>query len=292
MAIFNKKTTVVHHITYMGIMAAINLIFIILATYVPFLMFLPILFLPFVSTVVSYYCKKRFYIIYSVATIGLCLIFNINDTLFYVVPSIITGFVIGLLLEKRVNPFWLVLASSVIEAALTFAFIPLINLIGNVDIVATFLRAFKLQEFAYEAELTYMFVYFLALLQCAISHFILLTDAKKIGIEINTGVASFAPYIIGLEVAVLLSLTFGLFYAPLAFVFLLISIYFAIYLLIDVIVSKKLVTFIVLIGLFTMAFFGFALLYTYLSTPYGLLLMLLFPLIMGITSFVNNYLLK
>ena len=89
MALFKKKTTLVHHITYMGIMAAINLIFIILATFVPPLMFLLILLLPFASTVVSYYCLKRYYIIYAVATIGLCLLcsFNISDTIFYVVPE-------------------------------------------------------------------------------------------------------------------------------------------------------------------------------------------------------------
>ena len=134
MALFSKKTTLVHHITYMGIMTAINLIFIVLATYIPFLMFLLILLLPFVSAVVSYYCQKRYYIIYAVASIGLCLIFNINDTIFYVVPAIVTGFMIGLLLEKKINPFWLILSSTIIESALTFALIPLINLIGNVDV--------------------------------------------------------------------------------------------------------------------------------------------------------------
>ena len=121
MAVFQKKTTLVHHITYMGIMTAINLIFIVLATYIPFLMFLLILLLPFVSTIVSYYCQKRYYLIYAVASIGLCLIFNISDTIFYVVPAIITGFLIGVLLEKKINPFWLILSSTVVESALTFA---------------------------------------------------------------------------------------------------------------------------------------------------------------------------
>ena len=108
MALLNKKTSLVHHITYMGIMAAINLIFIVLATYLPFLMFIPIIFLPFASAIVSYYCLKRYYPIYAVATIGLCLIFNISDTIFYVVPAILTGFMIGYLLTKRVNPFWII----------------------------------------------------------------------------------------------------------------------------------------------------------------------------------------
>ena len=72
MAIFRKKTTLVHNITYMALMTAINVIFIVLDTYVPFLMLLLILMLPFVSAVVSYYCQKRYYIIYAVASIGLC----------------------------------------------------------------------------------------------------------------------------------------------------------------------------------------------------------------------------
>ena len=143
MAVFQKKTTLVHHITYMGIMTAINLIFIVLATYIPFLMFLLILLLPFVSAIVSYYCQKRYYLIYAVASVGLCLIFNISDTIFYVVPSIVTGFLIGVLLEKKINPFWLILSSSIVESALTFALIPLINLIGNVEPFACGFEAFQ-----------------------------------------------------------------------------------------------------------------------------------------------------
>ena len=292
MALLQKRTTLVHHITYMGIMAAINLIFILLATYVPVLMFLLILMLPFASTIVSYYCLKRYYIIYAFASIGLCLIFNINDTIFYVIPAIITGFVIGLFLEKKANPFWLILASSILEAVLTFALIPLINLIGNVDIVNTFLSAFKLNEFAYKNELTYLFIYFISLVQCGLTHFVLLSDAKKIGIDVNLNVDSYAPYIIGLELFVILTFMFALFYAPLAFACLAISLYFAIFLLIDALTSKKIGTYVTLVILLVAAFFSFVILYSNLNAPFGLLLIVLFPLGTGITSFVNNYLIK
>ena len=287
MSVFKKKTTLVHHITYMGIMTTINLIFILLATYFPVLMFLPIIFLPFASTLVSYECKKRYYIIYAVASIGLCLIFNINDTIFYVVPSVITGFFIGVLLEKKINPFWMVLVSTIIEASLTFAFIPLINLISNIDIVETFISAFKLSEFAFKTELTYLFVFFIALVQCALSHFVLLSEIKRMGIEINTNVECFSPYVIGLEIAVLLSLVCSYFYTPLAFVFLAISFYFAAFLLIDIVTSKKVVVYVIAVILFIAAFFGFAFMYKMVSAPCGLLIMLLFPISMAITSFVN-----
>lgn len=292
MAVLKKKTTLVHHISYMGIMAAINLIFIVLATYLPFLMFLLILVLPFVSTIVSYYCLKRYYIIYALASIGLCFIFNINDTIFYVVPAIITGFVIGLLLEKRINPFWLILTSSIIESALTFAFIPLINLIGNVDIVNTFLSIFKLESFAYKTELTYLFIYFISLVQCGLTHFILLSDAKKIGIEVNTSINSFAPFIIGNEIAILLCLIFSFIYAPLSFFFVAVSIYFSLFLLIDIFMSKKILNYVLLGVLFFASLLVFAIFYTRIIAPFGLLLMVLFSLTIIVISFMNNYLLN
>ena len=292
MALLKKKTSLVHHITYMGIMAAINLLFIVLATYLPFLMFIPIIFLPFASAIVSYYCLKRYYPIYAVATIGLCLIFNINDTIFYVVPAIITGFFIGYLLTKRVNPFWLILVSTVIESALTFAFIPLINVISNVDIIETFISAFKLESFAYKTELTYLFIFFISLIQCGLTHFVLLSDAKKIGIEINVTVNSYAPYIIGLEISLFLMFVLSLFYLPLALIFLAISLYFSIFLLIDILVSKKIIIYVLLVVLFLVAFFSFAIFYTKVIAPFGILLMSLFPFIILLISFIKNCLLK
>ena len=292
MAVFKKKTTLVHHITYMGIMTAINLIFIVLATYIPFLMFLLILLLPFVSTIVSYYCQKRYYLIYAVASVGLCLIFNISDTIFYVVPAIVTGFLIGLLLEKKLNPFWLILSSTVVESALTFALIPLINLIGNVDIVYTFLALFKLTEFTYKTEVTYLFIFFLSLVQCSLTHFVLLSDAKKIGIDISFEVNTYSPYIIGTELMLVLCLVFSFFYTPLALVFLTISFYFAVFLLIDLILCKKKLVYVLLGISLVVGFFTFAFLYATIKRPLGLLILLVFPFFVSLVSFINNYLLK
>lgn len=292
MALFQKKTTLVHHITYMGIMTAINLIFIVLATYIPLMMLLLILLLPFASTIVSYFCMKRYYLIYAVASIGLCMIFNIGDTLFYVVPAIASGFLIGVFIEKGIHPFWMVLSSTIINAALTYAFIPLINLISNADIVLAFLTIFNLKDFPHRTELVYLFIFFISLVQCALTHFVLLSDSKKLGIEINTRIGSFAPYLIGLELCTLLSICFALFYMPLAVTFLAIALYFSIFMLVDLMMAKKLGVY---IGIGIMLFVGiivFALFYEHMQKQYGVILFTVFPLFVGLVSFVKNYLLK
>ena len=275
-------------------MAAINLIFILLATFIPPLMLILILLLPFASAVVSYYCLKRYYIIYAVATIGLCLLcsFNISDTIFYVVPAVVSGFVIGVLLEQKIHPFWLVLSSTVINATLTYASIPLVNLISNTDIVLSLLKVFNLQDYGYKTELVYLFIFFISLMQCALSHFIILSDAKKIGIEINTRINSFWTYIIGLEASVALVVGCSLFYLPVALVFICISFYFAAFLLIDLIFSKKLLIYILSGILLLGMIFVFAIFYKSLKEPYGIVLTIIFPLAIGALSFLKNCLLK
>ncbi len=275
-------------------MAGINLIFILLATFVPPLMFILILLLPFASAVVAYYCLKRYYIIYAVATIGLCMLcsFNISDTIFYVVPAVISGFAIGVLLEQKVHPFWLVLSSTIINAALAYASIPLVNLISNTDIVLSMLKIFNLQDFVYKAELVYLFVFFISLMQCALSNFIILSDARKIGIQINTRVNSFWPYIIGLEASIALAIGCALFYMPLSLVFICISFCFAAFLLLDLLFSKKLLIYI-LSGVIVLAMvFVFAIFYKSLNEPYGIVLTVIFPLAIGAVSFLKNCLLK
>ena len=292
MALFSKKTTLVHNITYMAIMTAINLVFIILDTFVPFMMLLLILLLPFVSAVVSYFCQKRYYIIYAVASVGLCLIFSISSTIFYIVPALCSGFVIGLLLDKKINPFWMILSSTLIEVALTYAFIPLIKLMTGADMVETFLTIFRLSEFAYKEELTHIFILFIALTQCSITHFVLLSEIKKIGVETDTHVASFIPYIIGLLACLVIGTILAFTYKPLSLAFVALSFYFAIFLLVYIVMAKRISGYVILGVLTLTAFIVFVIFFTKIEKPMGFMLFGLFPLAVGLTSFFQFFLLN
>ena len=184
------------------------------------------------------------------------------------------------------------LSSAVINAALTYASIPLVNLISNTDIASSLLRIFNLQDFNYKSELVYLFIIFISLAQSSLSLFIILSDAKKIGIEINTRVNYFWPYIIGLEASIALAVGFSLFFLPLGLVFICIGFYFAAFLLIDLLFSKKLLIYI-LLGVFVLAMiFVFAIFYKSLNEPYGIVLTVIFPLAIGALSFLKNCLLK
>ena len=292
MALFSKKTTLVHNITYMAIMTAINLVFIVLDTFVPFMMLLLILLLPFVSAVVSYFCQKRYYIIYAVASVGLCLLFNIPSTIFYIIPALCSGFVIGVLLDKKINPFWMILSSTLIEVALTYAFIPLIKLMTGADMVETFLTIFRLSEFAYKEELTHIFILFIALTQCSIIHFVLLNEIKKIGVETDTHVASFVPYIVGLLACLVIGTILAFTYKSLSLAFIALSFYFAIFLLVNIVIAKRISGYVILGVSSLAAFILFVVFFTKIEKPMGFMLFGLFSLAIGLTSFFENILLN
>ena len=129
---FKKRETLTQNIAYMGLMAAINVIFVLLTYFVPFLIFVLVFVLPLTSVVVTIFCEKKYLPIYMLATIGLCLIATMNnfsDTLFYVIPALISGVVFGLLVERKVSPVWIIFVSSLITTGLSYAFLVLYHIV-------------------------------------------------------------------------------------------------------------------------------------------------------------------
>jgi hypothetical protein len=292
MAVFTKKTTIVHHMTYMAIMAAINLVFIIFATFLPISILILIIILPLVSTVVAYFCQKKYYIIYAIATIGLCLIFNVVDTIFYIVPAVITGFFIGVMLEYKINPFWMILVSTAIQTGLTYLFIPLINVISGTDFVLSILTFLKLETFVYRGAVTHLFIFFISFTQTILTTLVLLNEIGKIGIKTEQQVASVIPYISGLLFSLILAIVFALFRSDYTFVFIAISFYFASFLLMDLFSSKKPMVYGLLVTTTIVSFFVFVFLYGMIVPPFGFVLFGLFSFSIGLISFLNKYLLK
>ena len=139
MSLFQKRESAIQNIAYMGIMAAINVIAVVLMNYVLPVLFLPFaLFMPLTSTVVTLLCKKRYFPIYAIATIGLCFLVSINnisDTLFYVIPSVITGFAFGMMIEYKFPSIISIFIAGLLYTGLSYATIPLIDFIYGQNMI-------------------------------------------------------------------------------------------------------------------------------------------------------------
>ncbi len=163
-------------------MAAINIIVSVIAAFSVIASIFLIIVLPLTSTIVVLTCPEKFFPIYAFATIGLSLvatIWNLDITLFYVVPSIISGFVFGFCIKKSVYFGWSIVVSAILQTAISFAIIPLINLLFEVDFIKDLQAIFKI----YDAIPGQIFVccgfFIIALIQSFLSFFVVQSEISK-----------------------------------------------------------------------------------------------------------------
>ena len=119
-----------------------------------------------------------------------------------------------------------------------------------------------------------------------------LSEIKKIGVETDTHIASFIPYIIGLFACLAIGTIFAFTYKPLSLAFVALSFYFAIFLLVNIVLTKRISGYVILGVSMLAAFIVFVIFFTKIEKPMGFMLFGLFPLAVGLTSFFQFFLLN
>lgn len=297
MSIFKKRETLTENITYMALMAAINVVFVLLTTLLPVLLFLLVFILPLTSTIVTIFCKKKYFIIYAVATTALCLlatIWDIGNTLFYVIPSIVSGFLFGLLLEKKVAPIWIIFIAIIAQVVLSYPAIPLIQLMYGRDIVKDFATVFGLASYPKLNYVKHMFICALAIIQQVLSFAVVNEEFPKLGINATEGKKGDLLVLIAIPSLIVISVIFAICYPELSYPFMFGTLFLAIYELVLLIVEKRKISIVLLIASSVISLFAFAALYNVVNSlsdrPVALLLIQIFPLFIAIIGFINNYL--
>lgn len=304
MKLFTKKEKLIDNIAYMAIMAAINVVFTLITTLSPILVILIVFVLPLTSTIVTLYCKKRYFPIYAFVTISLCFlvtIWNISDTLFYVIPSIVSGFIFGLLILKKVHSTLIIFISSIAQTILTILSIPLIKALLNIDIINVFSSLLNLNNFKYLDFVSYSFIFFLSLTQISLSFIIIKDELIKFDYDINKN--KIKPYIYMILVLSfsLMSMIFSFIkepktdvyiFGPISYLLMYFSLYFFIFVFIDSFNERRLFLYISYIFSIFLFIILFGLLYEKIVSPYGLLLIQILFVMITIISFMNKYLFK
>ena len=273
-------------------MAAVNIIFVVMTYFVPFLLFVLVFVLPLCSAIISFYCKKIYFPFYFVVVTAVCLLIDFSDALFYVIPSLLTGFVFGLFIEKRVPSIFILAVITIIQFLLSLASIPLIELITHRNIVDDMATLFKLSDYEYLNYLKYTFIYFIAFTQTILTYLVMRSELVKFGMEFNEVIERTVVLDIVTICLVGLSVLFGFFVPEICFIFLLTAFLFIIYRFIKLDYSHyKLYLIEIVIILFATVFF-IAGLYSLVTKPLGLLLFGIFPVLISIACIINICLLS
>ena len=293
MSLLTKRETLVQNITYMAIMAAINAVFSLLAALVPALSIFLMIVLPLSSAIVFLFCKHKYFPIYAVATILICLlvtIFDMSFTIFYVIPSILTGYLFGLFIKYKLHAVWIILITSIAQGLFTALSIPFIQWIFDVNIIDTFKGLLQVTASVNIDIIVPSFLFYLALTQMVFSYIVIQSEINKFGYEINDRPLNTTLYSL---------ILFGVIIAIIPFIFLLpsgaylllsISLYFMFFIVFTHILQKQ-YKILIAFGISLLAFmFLFAFLYPIVPTPFGLLLVGLLPALIALISLLNNVL--
>ncbi|MFA7020089.1 MAG: hypothetical protein WC215_00805 [Bacilli bacterium] len=288
-----KRETLVQNITYMAIMAAINAIFSLLAALVPALSLFLMIVLPLSSAVVFLFCKHKYYPIYAIATIIICLlitIFDMSFTIFYVIPSIITGYIFGLFIKYKLHAVWIILITSIAQGLFTALTLPLINVIFDVNIIDTFKGILQLTSSTNVDIIVPSFLFYLALTQMIFSYIVIHSEIHKFGYKINDhpiNTTIFSYILLGTTIMII---PFIFLLPSGAYLLLSVSLYFMFFIAFTFIMQKSYKVLIAYGGSLLAFMFLFALLYPIISSPFGLLLTGLLPVLIALISLANNLL--
>ena len=290
MALFKKRETLVQNIAYMAIMAAINVIFVLMTALLPPLMFVMVFVLPLTSAVVTLFCKKRYFPIYAIATVGLCLLTTsaiyIYDTFFYVIPSLITGFVFGLMIEKKVPAIYIIVGSTALQYILSYlTFLTLDLILPEINFIDALLSIFGLADFAFKDCFIHLFLYALASIQTVFAYFILKKEVKKLGFDVILDIKlHYLLVLIGIVID-FLALMMVFIYPPLVYVM---NLPFMVYEIISLIYTRKTLIYILLLITLVVSSVIFVACYTLIPHPLGIILLAPMQVLFSGIYFANN----
>ncbi len=294
MGIFKKRETAVQNIAYMAIMAAINLLFVLISNLLPVLLLLLVFILPLTSTIVTVFCKKRYYPIYFLATLGLCLAiaggFNIFDTIVYVFPSLITGFIFGLTIEKQLPAILTITINTVVQFCLSILTLYVLEkIITNLSYETTLVSIFGLSDFAYKHTFAILFIYIISLIQTVLAYVIIVYEINKFQITVNlSGKYSFVNNLIEILSGSLAILSY-FFYKDWALIFVLIPLPIFVYQIIKLSLARSILNYVLLGASILIFAFMFSFLYAYVSSPNQLILVYILIGLVTIIDFFTNY---
>jgi len=211
-------------------------------------------------------------------------------TIFYVIPSILTGYLFGLFIKYKLHAVWIILITSIAQGLFTALSIPLIQWIFDVNIIDTFKGLLQVTASVNIDIIVPSFLFYLALTQMIFSYIVIQSEINKFGYEINDQPLNTTMYSL---------ILFGVIIAIIPFIFLLpsgaylllsISLYFMFFIVFTHILQKQYKV-LIAFGISLLAFmFLFAFLYPIVPTPFGLLLVGILPALIALISLLNNVL--
>lgn len=294
MTLFSKRETPIQNIAYMALMSAINIVFVLITNALPILLFLLVFILPLTSTIVTIYCQKKYYPIYFVVTLALSILvsygFSIFDTLVYILPALITGFIFGLSYEYKLPMILTVVVNTVLEFLLSLlTFYVLGNIIANLNMMDTLINFFGLNSFPYKMAFSLIFLYIIAQIQILISYIFIKSELKRLNFNVNLDSYFRWWQYIFTFICLILSVFSYLYFKNWTIVLTLMPLTIYVYELVELLLLKDRATIVMLVISHIAFIFTFGFFYSRVASPNQFILIYSLFALVTIIDFLSNY---
>ena len=295
MANIYKRETLIRAICFSSFFVAINVLASFLTVSLPVVGIGLIIFLPLTSALVEINIKDRWFPIYALATIGLSIVVTLSSidfTLFYIVPSIFTGYIFGLSIKRGIPKLLAIFFASLIQTLLSFAFVKILFLITSIDIIDVFAKLLKISDVFLFNSCIWLLFFVTSLIQVILSFIVVENELPKFGIKqivkLNEEIVS-SWSIIG---SILLSLSFAFIYMPISLLFVGFAFYFSAFVIYYQFKTKKYIC-LILVGVsLLIQILLYALLNSLLDDLNKFLLLLIWPMFIFSISIFHYFLKK
>ncbi|MEA4821547.1 MAG: DUF2232 domain-containing protein [Erysipelotrichales bacterium] len=168
-------------LTLSGLLIALHLIILFIAQFAPGAELVLMLIAPFFSAMYVIKNDKKYTSIFAIGTLIVCSLFNLYETLLYIIPILINGIVYGFLAKKEKDNLRTIYILSFTQILSFFLMNYLISIIFDIDLIYSLTNIFKLigisgKVYAFPLLIVYCFF------QSSIMHYVLKNELKKFSI--------------------------------------------------------------------------------------------------------------
>ena len=186
----NKINT--HFLALSGILSGITIIMFFLGLYIPFLSVIMILGIPFAATLMGLKANIKYSLIYIFATSLITSLINFQESLFFVIPSLITGLVFGFFIKRKTHCIAYLLITSLISMLFQIISIKLIDFIYDINFLETISIFFNVDV----SKITNIYItlfFLLGLTQNILVFFLLEKELPKFGFNTKEDYSLYYP---------------------------------------------------------------------------------------------------
>ena len=292
---FRKRNSPTENLTFIAFMAGLDAIVALIAGLLPLSALFVMLLVPLTSACATVFCKNRYIPVYLFSAMGICLAlsaWNITNTVFYVFPALLTGTCYGLLYKAKAPEAINIFLSSLLSLGLFYLSLLFLRAVTGVDMIVFLLTAIGKKDDPLAPNIFPAFAASYSLAQIAFSHLFLQSQLRHIEQEEHNGqfvelVAHIASFLFCAIASIL-----AFFVANLAYLFLVLGIYWVLFSLYFFIKRSRKIGYVILGIFFFGGWLGFAATYGLAPKGSGLALIAIPLGLIGPVAFLNYLLLR